>query len=75
MKPYDLPHPSFTEDLQNPKTASAVLRWTRQGTKELMTAPCKPSNQFQRANYLADEVVKLSLLLDELSSKLDKAKS
>jgi hypothetical protein len=61
---------SFRDDLKDSQTAQSVKRWTRLETMEVMTAPCRPSNQFQRADFLADEVVRLARLLDEMSQKI-----
>ena len=70
MKRLDIPSPSFREELNNPKTKEAVKRWTRLGTDEMMTGKFNPSVQFQRADFLSDEVVRLSKMLDEMSAKL-----
>lgn len=72
VKPINTPPSSFRDELKDSTTLESVKRWTRLDTLQVMTAPCKPSNQFQRADYLADEVVRLSKVLDEVSKLIGK---
>jgi len=72
VKPINTPPSSFRDELKDSTTLDSVKRWTRLDTLGVMTAQCRPSNQFQRADYLADEVVRLAKLLDQVSKLIGK---
>lgn len=56
-----MPLPLKLHPLNNPRVAAALERLTPPGTLELITAPCRPSGQFARAEALAEVLIRLAL--------------
>lgn len=64
--------PSHLHPRNNRKVAKALARWTPLGTAELITTPRRPSEQYARAEALAEILVRLALEMEAAAALEDK---